>query len=273
MEDLTKHQLILLTLLITFITSIGTGIITFTLLSEAPVEITQTINRVVEKTIEQVSSTDLGKPEKTVTTVVVNEEDRVLEAIAKNEKSVVRLRTIGADSSDIFAGIGLVISADGTIVYNLANYHTGASYDIVYYNGKRYPTGKIYIDETDGLVFIKTTIPANNTDKNVFYSAALGNSDTLKIGQTLIAISGAESNAVLIGRIRQLSLATDKKTVSSIISDISILKSYSGSPVLNLSGEIIGLEAPLAEGDSHYSYTPINPIQSAVKKALIELAK
>ena len=91
MEDLTKHQLILIVLLITFVTSIATGIITFTLLNkEAPVEVTQQINRVVEKTIERVV-TEPGKPDKVVTTVVVNEEDRVLESISKNEKSIVRL--------------------------------------------------------------------------------------------------------------------------------------------------------------------------------------
>ena len=89
MEDLNKHQLILIVLLITFVTSIATGIITFTLLSEAPVEVTQTINRVVEKTIERVVPAE-GQPEKVITTVVVNEEDRVLDTIAKNEKYAFR---------------------------------------------------------------------------------------------------------------------------------------------------------------------------------------
>ena len=116
MEDLTKHQLILLVLLITFVTSIATGIITFTLLQQAPVEVTQQINRVVERTIERVVPAD-GQPAKTTTTVVVSEEDRILEAITKNEKSIVRLKTVGADGSEIFAGIGLVISADGVITH------------------------------------------------------------------------------------------------------------------------------------------------------------
>src|SRR6185295_13668801 len=100
MEDLNKQQLILLTLLISFVTSIATGIITFTLLQEAPVEVTQTINRVVERTIEKVAPAE-GQPEKTVTTVVVNEEDRVLDSISKNEKSIVRLKTLAADGSEI----------------------------------------------------------------------------------------------------------------------------------------------------------------------------
>ena len=272
MENLTRHQLILLVLLITFITSIGTGIITFTLLSEAPVEVTQTINRVVEKPIERVV-TEPGQPEKVITTVVVNEEDRVLEAIAKNEKSIVRLKTTGADGSDIFAGIGLVISPDGTIVTDLSNYSSASAYNIAFHDGKILTTGKIYLDETNHLVFIKTVILKNDTSKYTFYPATFGDSDILKIGQTLVAISGAESNAVAIGRVRQLGFAEDKKTVNNITSDISILRNYAGSPVLNLSGEIVGIEAPQKESDSRYSYTPINLVKAAVAKALEELAK
>lgn len=272
MEDLTKHQLILLVLLITFITSIGTGIITFTLLSEAPVEVTQTINRVVEKTIERVV-TEEGKPEKVVTTVVVNEEDRVLEAIAKNEKSIVRFKTILADGTESTVGLGIVVSANGTIAYSLSNFNPAASYDVVFFDGKIYPTGKVYVDSPNNLVFVTVNIPKNDTSKYVFHPALLGNSDTLKIGQSLIAITGKESNAVSIGRVRQLEFEDDKKTVKSIVSDIPIVKSYSGSPVLNLSGEVVGLELKSTEGESYNSYLPANIVKSATVSALAELAK
>lgn len=272
MEDLTKHQLILLVLLITFITSIGTGIITFTLLSEAPVEVTQTINRVVEKTIERVV-TEEGMPEKVVTTVVVNEEERVLEAIAKNEKSIVRFKTVLADGTPSTVGLGIVVSSNGTIAYSLSSFNPSASYDMVFHDGKIYPTGKVYVDNQNNLVFVTVNIPKNDTSKYIFYPAILGNSDTLKIGQSLIAINGKESNAVAIGRVRQLELGEDKKTVKAIISDIPIIKSYSGSPVLNLSGEVVGLELGASEGDSYNSYLPVNLVKSATISALAELAK
>lgn len=274
MEDLTKHQLVLLTLLVSFITSIGTGIITFTLLQEAPVEVTQNINRVVEKTIERVvpepGSTD---KEKVVTTVVVNEEDKVTDAIDKNSKSIVRMKTLGADGTDVVAGLGLVVSGDGTIAYRLSNFNNNSSYNIYFYDGKSYPTGKIYVDQADGWVFIKTLIPKNDNSKYVFYPITFGDSDGLRLGQTLVAISGKESNAVSIGRVRQLSIGDDKKTVENVISDIPVIKSYSGSPVLNLSGELVGTESPLGDGETMYSYTPANVLHKAVDKALAELSK
>jgi S1-C subfamily serine protease len=274
MEDLTKHQLILIVLLITFVTSIGTGIITFTLLSEAPVEVTQTINRVVERTIEQVAPTTTGQPEKITTTVVVSEEDRILESIGKNEKSIVRLETAGADGTQVVSGLGLVVSGDGTIVADLRSYNAATSYSILFSDGKIYPSGKVFVDNEKGLVFMQTNLSQNENPKYTFYPAVLGDSNGLKIGQTLVAISGKDSNSASVGRIFQLTFnKDDKKTVTNIISDMKISKSHFGSPALNLSGEVVGLEAPILETDTEYSYIPIDVIKLATTKALAELAK
>lgn len=272
MEDLTKHQLILLVLLVTFVTSIATGIITFTLLSKAPVEVTQTINRVVEKTIERVV-TEPGEPERVVTTVVVNEEDRVIDAISKNEKSIVRMKTIGADGSEVVSGLGLVVHNDGTIVMDIRSYSSNLSYSIQFYDGRTLPSGKVYVDNAKGLVFIKTSIPQSVTPKPTFTPAVLGNSDVLKIGQTIVAISGRESNSVTIGRVRQLNTTEDKKIVTGISSDILVSRSTPGSSIINLSGEVVGIEAPVTEGETRFSYIPVNSIKTALQKALEELSK
>ena len=270
MEDLTKHQLILITLLITFVTSIATGIITFTLLSEAPVEVTQTINRVVEKTIQQVVPTQ-GQPEKVTTTVVVSEEDRILDTIAKNEKSIVRLKTTGSDGSEVVAGLGVVINTDGVIVADLRSFNMTSSFSILFSDGKTYPVGKIFADTVNGLLFMKTNV--SQDAKYTFYPSTFGNSNNLKIGQTLVAISGRDSNSASIGRVFQLKFAEDKKTVAGIVSDIKISKSHFGSPALSLNGEIIGFEASFVESETEYSYIPVNNIKSATAKALIELAR
>jgi S1-C subfamily serine protease len=268
MEDLTKHQLILLVLLITFITSIGTSIISFSLLQQAPIEVTQTIDRVVEKTIERVV-TEPGKSEKVVTTVVVSEEDRVVEAIAKNEKSIVRLKTPRADGSEFVSGIGVVVSEDGTIMTDSRSYNPSFAYSLVFFDEKEFKIGKVLIKEKDNLVFIKPAID-QSLPKYTFYPVKLGDSDQLKIGQTLVAISGRDSNSVSIGRIQQLVFDKNKKLVS-IISDISFNRALYGSPILNLSGEIVGIEQVV--DSSTYIYSPINTLKVIKDEALQEMSK
>ncbi|MBI4114589.1 MAG: hypothetical protein HY445_01975, partial [Candidatus Niyogibacteria bacterium] len=49
MEDLTKGQLILLVLLVSFVTSVVTGIVTITLVDQAPSPLRETIHKVVEQ--------------------------------------------------------------------------------------------------------------------------------------------------------------------------------------------------------------------------------
>jgi len=82
-EQLTKTQIILLTLLVSFVTSIATGIVTVTLMDQAPPAITRTINRVVEKTIQTVvpDTTQTASVKKEI--VIVKEQNVVADVVEK----------------------------------------------------------------------------------------------------------------------------------------------------------------------------------------------
>ena len=83
-KDLNKPQLILLALLLSFVASIATSITTVTLMQQAPPSIVAPINRVIRQTVENIQQVE-GKT--TVQTVVVKEEDLVVDAIAKNQSA------------------------------------------------------------------------------------------------------------------------------------------------------------------------------------------
>jgi len=116
-KDLNKPQLILLAVLLSFITSIATGITTVTLMQQAPASFTVPVNRVIQQTVEKIQQVE-GK---TITqTVVVKEEDLVVDAIAKNKSAVFSLtkEAQDPDGKDIEASVGrgFAVSTDGMIV-------------------------------------------------------------------------------------------------------------------------------------------------------------
>lgn len=269
MEDLTKHQLILLTLLVSFVTSIATGIITYTLLQEAPVEVTQTINRVVEKTIERVVPEEGSKGEtiKEVTTVV-SEEDLVLDSIDKNSKSIVRLKTFGFDGSEIFSGIGIVVSETGVIVVDSSSFTSG-NYSATFYDGTSYNISKSYKDPNSGFTFLKIGKAASDSYK--FYPVSFGNPNSLRLGQSVIAIYGRDRNTVSIGRVSDIK-KDEGGAVVQIGTDVKYIKQNLGSPIVNLSGDVVGVEK--REDDvAFHSYVPISEIQKSIKTAVAELSK
>lgn len=113
-EDLNKTQIILLTLLMCFVVSIATGIITVSLLEQAPTNVTQTINRVVERTVETVlppSTTNI--PTKDL--VRLQESEATLMKIEEATKAIVTISLVKEDGSLTFNSIGVMVNRDGLV--------------------------------------------------------------------------------------------------------------------------------------------------------------
>ena len=89
--NLNTQQLVLLCLLVAFVTSIATGITVVSLMDQGQTPVTQTVNRIVERTIERVvepeedneNKTVVTTPERIIETVVVNQEDLTIDAVQK----------------------------------------------------------------------------------------------------------------------------------------------------------------------------------------------
>ena len=113
-EQLSKSQVVLLTLLVTFVTSIATGIVTVSLMEKAPPAIAQTVNRVVEHTIERIVPTTQTASAGQTKTMLIKESDLMTQSVADFSPSVVRLYS--SDSTDpLFLGLGVVVESGGVI--------------------------------------------------------------------------------------------------------------------------------------------------------------
>jgi len=213
MENLTKHQLILVALLISFVTSIATGIVTVSLMDQAPKAVIQTINRVVERTVERVVTEPPKKGSAVVKeTIVVKEEDKIIEAIEKNAKSMVRIyKTDLSQSAEnplkSFVGIGVVISKDGDIATDGAIISSSSSYSVVLNDAKEYDAKPIPSETKSAIEFLKI-VPKVGEGLSLT-PAVLADSDTLKLGQTVISLGGKLRNSVSIGVITSFIESSD----------------------------------------------------------------
>jgi serine protease Do len=162
-------------------------------------------------------------------------------------------------------GSGFIISSDGLI---LTNKHvvsdTGASYSVLTNDGKTYTAKVLARDPSQDLAVLKI-------DASGLPTVTLGDSSGLELGQTAIAIGnalGQFSNTVSVGVVSGLSrtvtaAAPDtgaQETITGVIqTDAAINPGNSGGPLLNLQGQVIGIDTAIASGAENIGFAiPIN---------------
>lgn len=258
---LNTQQIILLCLLVSFVTSIATGITTVSLMQQSPEPVTQTINRVIERTVESVTQqpvqeikdfiTQKPEPIKNVETVVVNQEDQTINAVAKNENSVVRIYT--NTKAQTFVTMGIVLNQSGDVVVDKRMLDKRNTY-LAFYGDKKFLVK--YAPGSETVDFIQLKIQGDNP--NNFTAAVFGDSNGLKIAQSAISLSGTQSTSIAIGEIVSLNKLKDG-TLGSISTSVNPQNVLIGSVLLNLQGSIIGIKTYMVEDRT--IYMPINALK------------
>lgn len=258
MNDLNNQQLILLCILVSFVASIATSISTVTLLEEAPPVITQTINRVVEKTVQTVV------PDKTPSiltrevTVVVKEEDLVTAAVEKNLGKIVRIfegSTSTFDGTKPHVAIGFIVSTDGFIILDGNSITNEKNYTAVTPSGNVF--GTEIVKKENKTIAVLRLVPKDLGKKTEWDAVALLDSKEPKLGTTVLAIGGP-GNAIYKGIISETKRAETPvegeipaDSFVRILTNIPLEKKDTGGPLLNLDGNIIGIN--IVSGDSSFA--------------------
>ena len=248
-KDLNKAQLILLAVLLSFVTSIATGITTVTLMQQASPSFTVPVNRIIKQTVEKIQQVE-GKTQ----TVVIKEEDLVVDAIAKNKSDVFVLTKDGYDldgnSAEISAGRAFAISSDGIVVADAKLAPENGVYYLKNESGKF--KANFLSANSAGFSFLKVGDPIDAKDKIVFSVPALGDLSKMKIGQKILVLGNTISSSIFEGN-------------NDV--NITVTKSNAGGLVLNLDGEALGI----ALFSDTISFASINLITDALK--LMEIPK
>lgn len=175
----------------------------------------------------------------------------------------------GEKLKEVGWGTGFIISEDGLI---LTNKHvvldTKASYTVLTNDGKKYEAKILARDPIQDLAILKI-------GGGGFKPAELGNSDELQLGQTVIAIGNALGefrNTVSVGVVSGLARTVTAggegftETIHDVIqTDAAINPGNSGGPLINLRGEVIGINTAMAAGAENIGFAiPINKAKKAI---------
>lgn len=174
------------------------------------------------------------------------------------------------EKQEIGGGSGFLVSKDGLIVTNRHVVEDeDAEYTVYTNDGKKYTAKVLARDGVLDVAVIKIT-------GEDFPYLSLGDSDKIMLGQSAIAIGnalGEFKNSVSVGVISGLSrslvasdgFGTSEQLDRVIQTDAAINPGNSGGPLINLSGEVIGVNVAVAQGSQSIGFAlPINSVKSAI---------
>ncbi len=182
-------------------------------------------------------------------------------------------RQKGTQKQEVGGGTGFIISANGLI---LTNKHvvsdTEAEYTVFTNDGKKYPAQVLARDPVQDLAVLKI-------DASGLPILPLADSDKIEVGQIAIAIGnslGEYRNTINvgvvsgIGRTITASGAGTSETLQNVIqTDASINPGNSGGPLLNLRGEVMGINTAIAQGAQSIGFAiPINQAKRDINDAI-----
>ncbi len=168
-------------------------------------------------------------------------------------------------------GSGFIISQDGLIITNKhVVSDTSSTYKVLTNDNKTYSVDKIYRDPLNDLAILKVNATGLKPLK-------LGDSSNLKLGQLVIAIGtplGEFRNSVTHGIISGLGRGITagspfegyvEKLDNVIQTDAAINPGNSGGPLLDSSGQTIGINTAIAQGGQNIGFAiPINVVKDLI---------
>ncbi|MEE9259169.1 MAG: DegQ family serine endoprotease [Nitrospinaceae bacterium] len=166
-------------------------------------------------------------------------------------------------------GSGFIINQDGHI---LTNYHVvqgGDEIQVLLENGKEYTAKLVGADSKTDIALIKIQDESGAS----FPTVQLGDSENLEVGEWVVAIGNpfGLSHTVTVGVVSALGRSIGAGPYDEFIqTDASINPGNSGGPLLNIKGEVIGINTAIISGNSGGNVgigfaIPINLVKGILK--------
>ena len=177
---------------------------------------------------------------------------------------------VGTTTKQVSAGTGFIVRSGG---YIITNKHvvsdTNATYTVLLASGKQREGTVIWRSPTEDLAVVKIA-------GSGYATVPLGDSSSLRLAQSVFAIGnalGEYSNSVSVGVVsglnRSITAGNDQggtENLTGVIqTDAAINPGNSGGPLVNLSGEAVGVNVAMVQGSQNIGFSlPISKVRSAL---------
>ena len=228
---------------------------------------------------QAVSSSDDSQATTKVSNVKVNVSTQATKAFNKIKRAVVTVEAYQKSDNSIDSifgfssgsseettseseGSGVIYKKNGNTAYVVTNNHVISGPDSFYvmlYSGKRVKATVVGKDSVSDLAVLKIDA------KNVEQTATFGNSDNIQVGETALAIGspmGSEyatslTQGIISAKKRTLDITNSSGVTTGsttvIQTDAAINSGNSGGPLVNLDGQVIGINSMKLSSNSSSS--------------------
>lgn len=220
---------------------------------------------------------------------VVTSESQLISEIAKTVGPSVVSVTVTSQSSGFFgssqaqsAGTGFIISKDGVIV---TNRHVvsgnSSSISITLSDGTKYTDVTLLGATNEGDSLDIAFLKVKDTKGKQLTPATLGDSSKVKVGDKVVAIGNAlgqfqntVTSGIISGYGRSVEAGDQSGGSSESLqnlfqTDTAINPGNSGGPLVNTSGEVIGINTAVAGNAENIGFAiPINDVQGLINSVL-----
>jgi len=189
--------------------------------------------------------------------VMTTDEKDLTSVVERVSPSVVSIVSTGTSSGTGFrsAGTGMIVSKDGYVLTNKHVVDGVSKVSVITSEGKEYKSVDIVgTDPLNDVAFLKIN------DATDLPAVTIGDSKTVRVGQSVLAIGnalGQYQNTVTTGIISGLGrpvtassdgTAQNSESLSDLLqTDAAINTGNSGGPLLNMQGQVIGMNTAVAE--------------------------
>jgi serine protease Do len=215
-------------------------------------------------------NTVITKAEVDIASVVTKVSPSVVSIVTQSQTSSV----YGGSTQQDGAGTGIIIGKDGYILTNKHVVNGATTVGVVLSDGTTYDNVKVIgTDPLNDIAIVK--IP----NVNNLPAAELGNSSSIRVGQSVVAIGnslGQYQNTVTSGIISGTGRPISAQAGNSVENltdllqtDAAINPGNSGGPLLNLQGQVIGINTAIIQNAQGIGFAiPINATKGILKGVL-----